>query len=124
MQREVPAPSEAAQAACGSGQVSLSPGPACFSLAVATSCCLGWEHRTQLFARVVPSCCCSVWSVSSCSAELPSAASPALELPRPLGLCGAVRCWRCWKLLLAVAIWGCHTRTLQCQESRCQPWIR
>lgn len=43
MQREMPALSEAAQAACGSGQASLCPAPIYSSLVRATSCCLGWE---------------------------------------------------------------------------------
>lgn len=100
----------------------------------AASHCLGaGSPGTQLHAGVVPGSCPSVldpgWSSSSCSAALPTAAAPCRELGSaeaawPPGICGAIRAPRRWKLLLAMAMRGCCTSALQCQESCGQPWIR
>ena len=133
---ETPAPSEAGQAACGPGQTSLSSGPIYFAQAQPPPAASGpgaGSPGTQLHSGVVPGSCPSVldpgWSSSSCSAALPTAAAPCRELGAaeaawPPGICRAVRAPRCWKLLLAMATWGCCTSALQCQESCGQPWIR
>lgn len=134
VQSETPAPSEASQASHGPGQTLLSSTPIYFNSGAATSRCRGaGSPGTQLCAGVVPSSCPFAlglgWSGSSFSAAIPTTATPrcmlgAAEAAWPLGLCGAVGARRCWKLLLAVAMRGCHTNTLQCQESCGWPWIR
>lgn len=55
MQREMLAPSEAGQAACGSGKASLSSGPIYFNLVITTPAAWAGSLGTQLFASVEPS---------------------------------------------------------------------
>jgi len=132
---ETPAPSEAGQAAYGPGQTSLSSGPIYFDLGTATSLCLrAGNPGTQLRGGVVPSSCTAMlepgWSSSSSSAVLPTADAPhhelgAIEAALRSRQCSAGSRRRgCWKLLLVMAMHGCSTSTLQCQDSCGQPWIR